>query len=282
MDKYLISSVFAIVFAALFLIGVSVGGQALATYKKGFQQAAKVNLAELYLFIEPEKIFLLNIISMLFFALTTYIVFSSWLIALVVLVASALIPNTLYKVLRKRRQRQFLKDLPEALRQVASSLSAGLGLNQSIEGVISVSKGAVQQEFDLLLREVRMGLDFSEALDNLYARMPIVELNLMVSCIKISRETGGNLAENLLRLADTLRRKLEMEGKIQALTAQGRAQGYVMTALPLLLGLVIYKMEPDEMMKLWTTSFGLVWLGTIVLLQILGFFFIRKIVNIDV
>ena len=282
MDKLLISSVFAIVFAALFLIGMSVGGQVMATYKKGFQQTARVNLAELYLFIEPEKIFLLNIISMLFLALIAYILFSSWVIALAVLVASALIPNLLYKTLRKRRQKQFITGLPEALGHIANSLAAGLGLSQSIEGVISVSRGAIQQEFDLLVREVRMGLDFNEALDNLYTRMPILELNLVVSCIKISRETGGNLAENLLRLADTLRRKLEMEGKIQALTAQGRAQGYVMTALPLLLGLVIYKMEPDEMMKLWTTRFGLAWLGTIVLLQILGFFFIRKIVNIDV
>jgi len=279
---YIIAFLFAVSFAVFFWIAISIGSRGLKTYRDNFHATAKVNLAELYLFIEPERIFILNLMAMLVLVLFSYLLFSSWLISAAVLVISILLPNALYRVLRKKRQKQFTKNLPEALSQVANALQAGLGLSQSIEGMVSVSKGPIHQEFDLFNRELRMGADFSDALDNLYKRMPVLELNLVVSCIKISRETGGNLAENLSRLADTLRRKLEMEGKIQALTSQGKAQGYVMTALPVLLGLVIYQIEPEQMELLWTTWYGLCVIALIVVLQTLGFVFIRKIVNIDV
>lgn len=279
---YIIAFLFAVSFAVFFWIAISIGSRGLKTYRDNFHATAKVNLAELYLFIEPERVFILNLMAMLVLVLFSYLLFSSWLISAAVLVISILLPNALYRVLRKKRQKQFTKNLPEALSQVANALQAGLGLSQSIEGMVSVSKGPIHQEFDLFNRELRMGADFSDALDNLYKRMPVLELNLVVSCIKISRETGGNLAENLSRLADTLRRKLEMEGKIQALTSQGKAQGYVMTALPVLLGLVIYQIEPEQMELLWTTWYGLCVIALIVVLQTLGFVFIRKIVNIDV
>lgn len=282
MVTYFIAFLFAISFVVFFWIAISIGTRGLKTYRANFHASAKINLAELYLFIEPERIFILNLMVMQVLVLFSYLLFSSWLISAAVLVVSALLPNVLYRTLRKKRQRQFTKGLPEALSQVANALQAGLGLSQSIEGMVSVSKGPIQQEFDLFNRELRMGADFNDALDNLYRRMPILELNLVVSCIKISRETGGNLAENLARLADTLRRKLEMEGKIQALTSQGKAQGYVMTTLPILLGLVIYQIEPEQMELLWTTWYGLGVIAIIAVLQTLGFIFIRKIVNIDV
>ena len=282
MASYLIAFLFAVAFTALFFIGISIGTRALKSYRQDFNQKAKLNLGELYLFIEPEKLFFLNLIAMIMLALLAYLLSGSLVITLSILVASALVPNFAYRTLKERRQKRFMRSLPEALSQVANALQAGLGFSQAVEGVVAVSRGAIQQEFDLFIREVRMGIEFSEALDNLHKRMPVLELSLVISCIKISRETGGNLAENLARLADTLRRKLEMEGKIQALTSQGKAQGYVMTALPALLGLVIYQIEPEQMELLWTTWYGLCVIALIVVLQLLGFIFIRKIVNIDV
>lgn len=279
---YLIASLFAIAFVVFCWIALSISSRGLQAYRNNFNETAKVNLAELYLFIEPERIFILNMMAMLVLVFFSYLLFSSWFVSGTVLLVSLLLPNMLYRALRSKRKKQFTKNLPEALSQMANALQAGLGLSQSIDGVVSVSKGPIHQEFDLLTRELRMGVDFNEALDNLYKRMPILELNLVVSCIKISRETGGNLAENLGRLADTLRRKLEMEGKIQALTSQGKAQGYVMTALPILLGLVIYQIEPDQMELLWTTWYGMCVIAVIAVLQLLGFIFIKKIVNIDV
>lgn len=282
MAAYLIAFLFAVAFTAFFFIAISIGTRALQGYRQDFNQKAKLNLAELYLFIEPEKLFFLNLIAMVMLVLLAYLLSDSLVITFFILVASALVPNFAYRTLKKRRQKRFMRNLPEALSQIANALQAGLGFSQAVEGVVAVSRGPVQQEFDLFIREVRMGIEFSEALDNLYKRMPVLELSLVISCIKISRETGGNLAENLARLADTLRRKLEMEGKIQALTSQGKAQGYVMTALPALLGLVIYQIEPEQMELLWTTWYGLCVIALIVVLQVLGFIFIRKIVNIDV
>lgn len=282
MAAYFIASLFSLAFTAFCLMAVSMGTRALKVYRQSFNEKAKLNLSELYLFIEPEKLFLLNLIAICVMALFAYLLSNSAAIAVAVSLLSVLVPHYAYRFLKKKRQEKFMRGLPEALGQIANALKAGLGFSQSVEGVVSVSKGPIQQEFDLFIREVRMGVEFSEALDKLHERMPILELNLVVSCIKISRETGGNLAENLERLADTLRRKLEMEGKIQALTSQGKAQGYVMTALPALLGLVIYQIEPEQMELLWTTWYGIGVIAVIVILQVIGFVFIRKIVNIDV
>jgi tight adherence protein B len=114
------------------------------------------------------------------------------------------------------------------------------------------------------------------------ARIPELDFKLVVSGMQISKEIGGNLAETLERLADTLRRKLEMEGKIDALTGQGKMQGIVMTALPLFIGFILYHMEPVHMMRLFTEPMGWAVCAITAIMLYVGYTFIRKIVNIDV
>lgn len=282
MSVTLISLLFALAIAGFAFVAMTIVSRALVGYKENFHEQAKVNLAELYLFIEPEKLFILNAMTIVIATALAYFLSGKLPIAIGVFLLSALFPKFLYSFLKNRRQTIFLHALPDALGQISSALKAGLGFSQAIEGVVSVTKGPIHQEFDLFNRELRMGVDFNEALSNLYVRTPILELSLVVSCIKISRETGGNLAENLERLGETLRKKLEMEGKIDALTSQGKAQGYVMTALPLLLGFFIHQIEPEQTSLLWTTWYGWCVIALVIFLQVLGFIFIRKIVNIDV
>ena len=105
---------------------------------------------------------------------------------------------------------------------------------------------------------------------------------MVTAAMKISREVGGNLSEILEGVASTIRRKREMEGKIRALTAQGKLQGIVMTGLPILLGVVLYHMEPAHMSRLFNEPIGWAVLAVTTLLVSVGYVFIRKIVNIDV
>ena len=113
-------------------------------------------------------------------------------------------------------------------------------------------------------------------------RLPIEGLSMALSAIRISREVGGDLAGTLNSLADSLRRKLTMEGKIDSLTAQGKMQGLVMSALPLLLMVALMRLEPAAMGQLFTTKMGWAVLMIIFCMQVLGFMAIKKITSIDV
>jgi tight adherence protein B len=132
------------------------------------------------------------------------------------------------------------------------------------------------------MREQRIGVDFNKSLDHMEKRLPIQDFAMLASALRINREIGGNLAEIIESLADTLRRKHQMEGKIDSLTAQGRLQGIVMTGLPVLLAVLLYFLEPNAMEKLWSTWYGYVTLGVILVMEFLGYLFIRKITHIDV
>ncbi|NVJ51649.1 MAG: type II secretion system F family protein [Gammaproteobacteria bacterium] len=253
-----------------------------SSYQEKFTSQAQVRLADLFLFIEPSKIFVFNIILIIIAFLLTYIMTGLLIPAVLVAVLAGFFPTLLYKFLRKRRHKIFIMQLPDMLQASATAMKAGSSLNQAIESVVNEESGPISQEFDLFLRELRVGVDFNQALNNIYDRVPLQDLKLVVSGMQISRDIGGNLADTLERLADTLRRKIEMEGKIDALTAQGRAQGYVMTGLPILLGFVLFQMEPEHMSKLWTQWYGWIVIALVIIMEAIGYFFIRKIVNIDV
>lgn len=261
---------------------VRVLSSAAISYRRNFTAQAKIKLSDLFLTIEPEKLFMLNLAAVVLCFVFTFFLTGNLIPASLMSIMVGASPALSFSVLRKRREQAFISQLPDMLQGTSTAMRSGASLNQALESVIAESSDPIKQEFDLFLREIRVGVSFNEALDNLYQRIPLMDLNLVISGMKISREIGGNLAETLERMADTLRRKLEMEGKIDALTAQGRAQGYVMTGLPILLGLVLYQMEPEQMSLLWKEWYGWVVISIVVVLEIIGFFFIRKIVNIDV
>ncbi len=121
-----------------------------------------------------------------------------------------------------------------------------------------------------------------DALDNLAERVQSEEMDLVVSAALIAHDVGGNLAEILHSLADTIRRKLEMEGKVQSLTAQGRLQGHVVTALPFMILGVLALIEPNATLPIFNTLLGWIFLSVIVVLLCIGGLMIRKIVDIDI
>lgn len=133
-----------------------------------------------------------------------------------------------------------------------------------------------------MLREQRLGVTLEQSLNNLSRRMPTQTTVLVVSAMRIAVETGGGLAETLERTANMIRNRLQMEGKIRALTAQGKMQAWVVGLLPMFLMAVLNKMEPEAMSELWHTPLGWGVLAVIGFLEVMGIYVVRKIVTIDV
>lgn len=283
MNSYtIVALLFAVSAGVITWIIIQLFSKAAVKYREEFTSQAEVSLGDLFLFIEPQKLFILNIIIIFMVFLLSYAWTGLFIPALIVAALSGFSPPLIYKWLKVKRQKTFILQLPDMLQTSSTAMKSGSSLNQAIESVVAETSGPISQEFSLFLREIRVGVGFNEALDNIYKRIPLMDFKLVVSGMQISREIGGNLADTLERMADTLRRKIEMEGKIDSLTAQGKAQGFVMTLLPILLGAVLYQMEPTEMEKMWTTWYGWIVIALVVMMELLGFFFIKKIVSIDV
>ena len=256
--------------------------QAALQYEAQFKENAETNLTDLFIFIDPARLFVFALGIMAVSSLIVWLFSGNLLISLIVAAFLAASPKIIYSLLHARREKEFNHSLPDALASIASMLRAGSNLSSAMDLMVQESNGPIRQEFGLLLRETKMGVDFNDSLDNMLERVPSDELQMTVAGMKIARDVGGSLAEVLERLSDTIRRKLEIEGKIKALTAMGKAQGFVMAVLPFGVGFAITQIEPEAMGKLFTTYMGWGACALIIVMEGMGFWFIKKIVTIDV
>jgi tight adherence protein B len=215
-------------------------------------------------------------------ALLAWIVTGSALIAMPVFLALALLPRLVYAWMRKRRLQKFEEQLPDALMMLSGDLRVGLGLSSAFQQVVAEAQAPLAQEFALMLREQRLGVTLEQSLNNLCRRMPTQTTALVTSAMRIATETGGGLAETLEHTSQAIRKRLQMEGKIGALTAQGKLQAWVVGLLPMVLMAILNKMEPEAMGLLWSTRIGWASLAAIVFLELMGVYMIRRIVAIDV
>jgi tight adherence protein B len=277
-----VSIAVAIAIALLTWAAVDIGTNGLERYRRLFTEKTRFSMRELFLFVEPDKLFMLNLALMLLMGAIAWVLSHSLFLAAVATVVTALAPRFLLKFLRRRRLDKLEQQLPDTLLMLAGGMKAGVSLTQAVQQLVLESQPPVSQEFDLVLREQRLGVSLDEALDNLNRRVPLQSITLTVSAMRIAAETGGQLAETLERASQTLRSKLAMEGKIRALTSQGKLQAIVVGALPLFLMYVLNKMEPAAMNLMFTTQTGYATLVVIALLEIFGVVIIRKIVDIDV
>lgn len=274
----------AVALAATLLVWaiIDIGTNGLARYRRIFTERTHFSLRELFLFIEPSRLFVLNLAAMLLSAVLAWALTRSLLLALLAAVVVAFMPRVALRYLHRRRLDKMEQQLPDALMMLAGGMKAGVSMTQAIQQLVLEAQPPVSQEFDLMLREQRLGVPLDEALDNLHGRVPLQSVTLTVSAMRIAGETGGQLAETLERAAQTLRSKLAMEGKIRALTSQGKLQAIVVGALPVFLILVLNEMEPEAMHLMFTTQAGWATLVVIALLEFFGVLIIRKIVDIDV
>jgi len=257
-------------------------GPALRRYRQVYTHEAGVKLGEIFLFIDPAQLWLAALVCSLILGLLAWAATQSLLAAALVAALAVRVPTRLVAGLRRQRLNRFEKQLPPALMSLAGGLSAGASLAVALKHIVEQSEAPLSQEFGLMLREQRLGVPFSAALANLQDRVPSDATVLVVAALRVAAQTGGNLAEALERIAETLRARLQLQGKIRALTAQGRMQAWIVGALPVLLALVLNRLDPLAMAPLWHTPLGWCVVGVVTGLELAGVLLIRRIVNIDI
>ncbi|CAN5330710.1 type II secretion system F family protein [soil metagenome] len=259
-----------------------IGMVGFARYRATFTERTRFDLREMFMFVDPSRLFALNLAAMLLGGLGAWIIGGNGVLAAAIALGIAFVPRLLLRWMRARRAWALEQQLPDALLMLSGGLRAGVSLAVALAQLVREGKPPLSQEFDLVLREQRLGISVDESLDNLHRRVPDQSMTLAISAMRIAAETGGGLAEALERVSATLRAKLAMEGKIRALTSQGKLQAWVVGALPVFLLLVLSRMEPRDMGLMFTTRMGWATLAVIIVLEFFGIWIIRKIVDIDV
>jgi tight adherence protein B len=183
---------------------------------------------------------------------------------------------------RKRRLKKFAAQLPEALELIARALRAGHSLAAGFSLVAQESSAPIATEFSRTFEEQNLGKPLEEALEDLTKRVPNLDLKFFATAIILQRQTGGDLAEILDKIGHLIRERFKIWGQVQALTGEGRLSGIVLLALPPALFAVVYRMNPDYLMLLFTDDLGKKMLVGGIVSQLLGALMIRKIVNIRV
>ncbi|GAB3339061.1 type II secretion system F family protein [Marilutibacter aestuarii] len=272
-------------FAAVALAGVyaiRAGDTFMARYHEAFMEQARVNLADMFLFIDARQLYITNIVVLVVVPLLLWAVTGNPLVALVAAVVLAVMPKKVYRWLKQRRINKIQEQLPDALMMLSGTMKAGLGFSPAMESLVKDGYPPLAQELALVLREQHLGVKTEEALDHFAERVPVLDVKLFVSAVAISREVGGNLAESLKTLSETLRRRLIMENKVKALTAQGKLQGIVMAMLPVAITAYLASAYPTTMAPMFNTWLGYGVIAICVILEYIGYKFCVKIMTIDI
>jgi len=273
----------AFVSVALFTwLGFSLFAKGWESYEEKYVKGAGRTLESMYLTIPPQHLLYLSFLSTV--VVTALIAASFGNLALGVglgLVAFPL-PGLVIHLLKKARDHKFGEQLVDALVSMSNSLKAGLSMPMALELVARETENPMGQEMRLVNQEMRLGVTMERALENLHQRMPSEDLDLLVTSILISREVGGNLTEVFDNIANTIRERHRIEGKVKALTAQGKLQGLVVAVLPIGIAIFLHIWNPQMMEKMYTTWVGGVLIGIIIVMELLGVYVIKKIVTIEV
>ncbi len=204
---------------------------------------------------------------------------------LCLLITSAVVfflPSFLTKFHRARYLKAFENILPESLTTVSSSLRAGLTLRDSL---VVASRNCPQPfagEVSFALKEYRLGIPIEVALDNIRQRAKTENVNIAFGAMIIASQLGGNLAQILMQISDTIRERQRVEGKLQALTAQGRTQAFLLCVAPVALAIVMYFIDRSKMEILFYTPVGKAMLAVAVVLEVIGIFVTKKIMKLRI
>ena len=190
--------------------------------------------------------------------------------------------SPLARYLDGKRREKFNAQLPEALATMSNALRAGFSISQAFDSVVEQGEKPMCEEFAILQQQLRIGMSFEEALESMGQRVGSDDLLLVTTAILISRKTGGNVTEIFDKISETIRGRMKIERKVKTLTAQGRMQGIIVSAMPIFLGVVMTMIKPKLMIPFLTSATGLLAVLAMCVLIFVGWMMIRKIIRIDV
>lgn len=278
-------AIFLVVFASVFYLAKLLYPffqTSAQRWQKKRMEKITPKLDRMWIDIPLNKLILLDTLSPLVTGLAGYILTRNLWIALASSGIGLIIPILVVKRLEAIRRQKFAAQLVDGLMILSSSLKAGLSLLQSFEELAGEMPAPISQEFNLVVRQIQMGVSLEEALIQLKKRMSIEELDMVVTAMLVARETGGDLPVTFSRVVYTIQERNKLNGRVKSLCVQGKLQGAIMSLLPILFGLFVYKMNPDFFDVFLKDSFGRGLLTYAIFSEVLGIIFIRKLSRVDV
>lgn len=232
--------------------------------------------------LRPEEYIMFQWITTALTAGLLYFISGNIVFLVVGVVLGYMFPKWWLKRKQQQRVLKFNDGLPDMISTVVGSLRAGFSFGQSLKAVVEEADSPIKEEIEMVLKEMQYGSSLEESLQELKDRMPSEDLELMIQAILIQKQVGGNLATVLDTIVQTIRDRNRIQRQILTLTAQGRLSGIIIGLLPIVLGFVIYLIEPDYIGTLFTHPMGMVMLGIGIFFGIVGFITIRKMTTIEV
>jgi tight adherence protein B len=233
--------------------------------------------------LKPAEWLLLHVGSAIGLALLLFLIGGADVLAAVIgLALGAAIPYGYLLFKAGRRTAAFLAQLPDALQLIAGSLSAGYSLPQALDSVVREGSQPMATEFSRALVESRLGVPVEYALDGIAERMRSNDFTWVVMAIRIQREVGGNLAEVLSTVSSTLRERERLRRQVRVLSAEGRLSAYILGGLPPLFAVYLVLVRRSYISPLFTDPIGVFMLIVMGVLMVVGAFWLRKVVTVEV
>jgi tight adherence protein B len=250
--------------------------------RQSFGERIRTDLAQADLSLTVSEYLLIRIGLIVLGFLLGFMLQRNVFVGLLVAFVGFVLPIVFISMRQRQRRQAFDGQLPDVLDHLVGSLRAGYGLLQAVEWVARQLPHPAGTEFDRVVREVQLGRSLSQALDSMVRRIDSDDLALIVTAIKIQNEVGGSLADILETVAHTIRERVRIQREIMVLTAQQRYSGYVLMLLPIGLAFVLFLLNPEYEMQLFTPGPTLCIPIGAGIMMIIGFFAMRRIVEIDV
>lgn len=197
------------------------------------------------------------------------------------IVIGFVIPFIYVKGLQAQRLTAFSRQIPDALSLISSAIRSGFSFQRAMMMVSEEMPNPISEEFQRVINETNVGLATDAALTRMAARVPSYDLQLVVTAVIIQQQIGGNLAEIIDNIAETIRERIKVEGEMAALTAEGKISGVVLVALPIVLGVLISIINPGYMKPLFNDSLGGLIVAVAICLQIFGAIIIKRMLILD-
>ncbi len=232
--------------------------------------------------ITPSRLMMFSIMAGMLAALAVTVVSELILLALGCGLIAAAVPFAHVWWKRKKRFAAFLEHLPDALDLMCRGLLAGHAFSEALQMVSSEMPEPIATEFRKTYEEQNLGLSLKMALENLTQRIPLLDLRMCVTAVLIQRETGGNLAEILEKVAYTIRERFRIMGDLKTLTTSSRMSAWLLCGLPIAVAIAVTVMNPEYMSVLWKDSRGHWLIAAAMFMQVTGMLIVRKILNIKI
>lgn len=239
-------------------------------------------LERMFLDVPLKKLMLLDALSPLLCGLLGFLLTRLLWVGFAAMAGGFFIPALIVRYLESARRKKFAAQLIDGLMVLSSSLKAGLSLTQAFETLVEEMPAPIAQEFGLLVRQIRMGNSVEEALSSLKKRMRVEELDMVITAMLVAKETGGDLTATFAKVVYTIQERNKLTGRVRALCVQAKMQGIIMSILPVLFTLFIYKVNPDFFDIFLKEPFGRMLLVYAAISEVLGAIFIAKLSRVDV